>query len=236
MAESIPCGQQLSADHEWALREASAYFASSGSLQQTLRQLAQRLTELNISYAIIGGMAWFRYGYRRFTEHVDVLVTVEGLEDIHEHLVGKGYIQVFQGSRSIRDAETNVRIEFVVTGTYPRDGKKKPVEFPDPAAFGADFEGGTYIRLEKLVELKLASGISNAGRLRDLADVLEVIRGLKLPKDFASHLEPSVRDTYTRLWQDAAAKSGTVTGQEKFKRPCYQASLQTSPYDIPAPE
>jgi len=36
--------------------------------------------------AILGGMALFRHGFRRFTEGVDVLVSQPDLKRIHERL------------------------------------------------------------------------------------------------------------------------------------------------------
>jgi hypothetical protein len=59
--------------------------------------------------------------------------------------------------------------------------------------------------LEKLIELKLASGLSAPYRLRDLSDVQELIARLKLPLEFADQLDESVRDEYRRLWQNAQA-------------------------------
>jgi hypothetical protein len=53
------------------------------------------------------------------------------------------------------------------------------------------------------VELKLASGISAPHRLKDLADVLELIRALDLPADLASRLDPYVREKYLELWRAA---------------------------------
>jgi hypothetical protein len=55
------------------------------------------------------------------------------------------------------------------------------------------------LRLEKLIELKLASGTA-PGRRRDLADVLELIRLLRLPAEFAERVDPSVRPLYDELW------------------------------------
>jgi hypothetical protein len=49
--------------------------------------------------------------------------------------------------------------------------KEKPVAFPDPATDSTSSDGISYINLPKLIELKLASGMTNAGRLRDLSDV-----------------------------------------------------------------
>ena len=63
-------------------------------------------------------------------------------------------------------------------------------------------EGVWLITLEKLIELKLASGLSAPHRLKDLADVQELIARLKLPLDLAENLDTSVRDEYRRLWQN----------------------------------
>jgi hypothetical protein len=57
--------------------------------------------------------------------------------------------------------------------------------------------------LPKLIELKLASGISAPHRLKDLADVLELIRGLALPREMADSIDASVRDKYLEPWQAA---------------------------------
>jgi hypothetical protein len=57
--------------------------------------------------------------------------------------------------------------------------------------------------LPRLIELKLASGMTAPHRLKDLADVLEVIRTLKLVSEFADELDPYVRDKYRELWQAA---------------------------------
>ena len=48
--------------------------------------------------------------------------------------------------------------------------------------------------------MKLASGLSAAHRLKDLADVQEMIKSLDLPLELAVRLDPSVRAEYERLW------------------------------------
>lgn len=183
-----------------ALREGSLHFEERSAVHQTLRRIVDRLAELGIPYAIAGGMALFFHGFRRFTEDVDILVTREGLERLREGLTGLGYLPLFEGSRNLRDAESGVRIEFLVTGEYPGDGKPKPVSFPEPGEASVEREGVCWLSLPRLIELKLASGMTSPGRLRDLADVQEVIRTLRLPPDFAEQLEPYVRDKYCELW------------------------------------
>ena len=57
------------------------------------------------------------------------------------------------------------------------------------------------ISLPKLIELKLASGLTNPLRIRDLADVQDLIVTLDLPREIGDQLDPSVRDEYYRRWQ-----------------------------------
>ena len=110
----------------------------------------------------------------------------------HEKLEGLGYLPPFTNSKHLRDTEHGIKIEFLTTGDYPGDGKPKPVSFPDPRQVSSDVDGITYVNLPNLVELKLASGMTNAGRLKDLADVMELIKVRGLPIEFAEQLN-SVR-------------------------------------------
>jgi hypothetical protein len=96
-----------------------------------------------------------------------------------------------------------VTIDVATTGDFPGDGKPKPVSFPDPAEHQLHREDFCLITLEKLIELKLASGLSAPHRLRDLLDVQELIVRLGLPRDLAGRLDASVRPEYDRLWQAA---------------------------------
>jgi hypothetical protein len=62
--------------------------------------------------------------------------------------------------------------------------------------------GGKYrvVSLPRLVEMKLASGMTAPHRLQDLADVLRLIREASLTRDFAARLDPCVRDMFQELW------------------------------------
>src|SRR5438874_12025311 len=151
--------QLLDRDVWWAFKEGSMHFEKSSAVHETLRKITRRLDQLNIPYAVAGAMALFYNGYRRFTEDVDLLVTRQGLKEIHERLEGLGYVPPFQGSKQLRDTETGVRVEFLTTGGYPGDGKPKPVSFPDPDEVSVVIEGIQCLTLPKLIELKIASGI-----------------------------------------------------------------------------
>ena len=198
-ASVVPYEVRLSGNLEWALSEGSRHFSERNSVHETLRRLAARLTELQVPYAIAGGMALFAHGLRRFTEGVDLVVTRQGLDQIHAHLEGRGYVPLFSGSNSLRDAESGVRIEFLVAGQFPGDGKPKPVAFPDPAHVAIELGGVRYVDLTTLVELKLASGMTNVGRIKDLADVQEIVKTIPLLDGFADGLHPYVRDKFNEL-------------------------------------
>jgi hypothetical protein len=192
--------QRLDRDPGWALREGSMHFEKESAVQKTLRKITQRLDELSIPYAVAGGMAMFYHGYRRFTEDVDIVVTREGLNEIHRQLDGLGYVPPFAGSKQLRDAESGVRVEFLVTGGFPGDGKPKPVAFPDPRSSSVVIDGIHFLDLHKLIELKLASGMTNPGRLNDLGDVQQLIRALNLPHEVTSKLDPFVQAKFGELW------------------------------------
>ncbi len=190
------------------MSEGSRHFEDKSAVQDTLRRIAQRLDAIGVAYAISGGMALFQHGYRRFTEVVDVLVTREGLAKAHESLVGLGYLPTVTGGRNLRDTDSGVRIDFLIAGEFPGDGKPKPVAFPDPAAAGVEHDGIRYLGLATLIDMKLASGMTSAARLRDLSDVLELIKVLSLSEVFADRLSPYVRGKFLELCGAARGEAG----------------------------
>ncbi len=175
-----------------------------GIVFETMRRLAQRLEDEGIPYAVIGGMALAAHGYVRMTLDVDILLAPAGLASFREKLVDGGYIADFPGAeKSFRDAESNVKIEIITTGEYPGDGLPKPVSFPEPKGQTVEEDGVLVINLEKLIELKLASGLSATHRMRDLADVQDLIMALNLPLELKDSLDGSVRSEYQRIWEAA---------------------------------
>jgi hypothetical protein len=196
--------QRLDADLQYALREGSMHFEEKNSVHETLQRITRRLNDLGIPYAVVGGMAMFAHGFRRFTEDVDLLVTRADMDRIREKLEGLGYVQPAGTSTKLRDTQSGVRIEFLLTGAFPGDGKPKPVAFPDPTHVAVDFDGVKYVALPTLLELKLASGMTGGvGRLKDLGDVVSLIKTLGLSQTMAEHLNPFVRDKYLELWRGA---------------------------------
>lgn len=182
--------------------EGLAFFRGQGMVNETLKRLAEELDRLGIDYNVIGAVALNQHGYRRFTEDIDLLLSEEGLQRFQKELIGKGYRPAFNGAtKKFRATERNVPIEIITTGEYPGDGKPKSVQFHDPSAHYVVIEGIKTVSLEKLIELKLASGMTALDRLKDLADVQEMIRLRALKSDFAERLDPLVRDKFLELQQ-----------------------------------
>ena len=190
-----------------------------GKVHTTLKRLIRDLDSEAISYALIRGMALNLWGYTRETVDVDVLLTREGLERFRNRLVGRGYVLAFAGApKTFRNAETQVKVEVITAGEYPGDGKPKPVVFPDPATARYDRDGYWIVTLEKLIELKLASGLSAPHRMKDLVDVQELISVLQLPLELEERLDESVRAEYQRLWRLAHYEDDGPQEHQKDKQ------------------
>jgi len=199
MKAAMPTAEQRHVRELYA--EGLRYFMGQGSLNNALAQLCADLERHGIDYMVIGAVALMAHGYPRFTEDIDLVLTREGLEAFHRELIGLGYAPAFQGARKrLRAAGGGVPVEVIVAGEYPGDGKPKPVSFPDPASASVEIDGVRVVTLEKLIELKLASGMTAPDRLKDLADVQELIKTRGLPASFAEELNPYVREEYLRLW------------------------------------
>ena len=193
--------------------EARRYFMGKGILNKTLARLSNDLEAHDIDYAVIGAAALLAHGYPRLTEDIDLVMTAKGLQKFHDELVGHGYVPAFPGAKKrLRSTIDGVIIEVMTTGEYPGDGKPKPVSIPAPAEATTEIDGIRFVTLEKLIELKLASGISAPHRLKDLADVQELIKIRKLGADFALRLDPYVREKYLEL-EEAVRNSESI--QEK---------------------
>jgi hypothetical protein len=183
-----------------AYAEGLKFFRGKGMLNDALRRLTADLQRNEIDYAIIGAVALNQHGYRRFTEDIDLLLTKEGLEKFREKLVGLGYRPAFaEAKKKFRTTEENIPVDIITAGEFPGDGLPKPVQFPNPNEFSIEIDGIKTVSLEKLIELKLTSGISASDRLKDLADVQELIKIKNLDADFAEKLHEFVREKFLEL-------------------------------------
>lgn len=194
--------QLLDDDLRWALDEADRYFAGQSAVHLTLQALANCLSASGIDYAVIGALAMFFHGFRRFTNNVNLLVTPSGLEQLDQRLLGRGYHRPSDWRRGIRDDTTGVEVRISTAGTPLETGAYPSFVFPDPGSAVVDCGGVKVIDLPTLLELKIALG-SRPARLGHLADAQALIQELDLSCEYRSKLKPIFREEYAKLWQFA---------------------------------
>ncbi len=165
----------------------------------------QRLFEqAKIDHAICGGVAVCLHGYRRNTTDVDFIVRAHDTSAIKELLIAEG-LQWDEASTEFRTA-SGIAVQFLIAGE--RAGKGLEVLIPEPSGElnVEEREGLAVVRLSRLIEMKLASGLGNLRRThKDFADVVELIAIRKLEKSFARFLHPSLRETFRQLFENASA-------------------------------
>jgi hypothetical protein len=165
----------VSGSYRAALREGSAFFAREGRVWETLRRICRAFEQERIPYAISGGMATVLHGCNRYTDTIEVLTSANARD---------------QARQVAGDPQAGVNLKFI-TGAEPRDAS-------------VEIDGYDVIALPKLIELKLASGLTAEHRRhRDLGDVERLIATLKLPRELGDQLDASVRDEYFRMWNAA---------------------------------
>jgi hypothetical protein len=173
-------------------------------VHDTMRRLAQTFHSLEIPFAIAGAMAANAHGHRRTTADVDVLVRREDLVRFKDQCIGHGWLDLFEGSKGFRDTLNGVKVDVLIVGDYPGDGRPKPVSFPAPeSVWEVHDEQLPYINLATLLDLKIASGMTAAHRLQDLADAIQLIRVNALPQSYSGQLNPFVRTKFDELWHAA---------------------------------
>ncbi len=183
-----------------AYEEGLDFFEGKGMLNATLKKLVEDLEHHGIEYVVIGAVALNQHGYQRFTSDIDLLMTKEGLAKFHQELVGLGYVEKFKGAKkTFREVSRNVSIEVITMGEYPGDGEVKPISFPNPEEASVVINHVKTLTLEMLISLKLASGMTNVQRQKDLVDVQELIKLKALGMPYTDKLHSYVREKFLEL-------------------------------------
>lgn len=185
-------------------KRVDAFMMGRSPVHDTMRRLAKAFRDLEIPFAIAGAMAANAHGHRRTTVDVAVLVRREDLSRFKDHWIGRGWVDLFDGSKGFKDTLNGIKVDVLIVGDYPGDGKPKPVSFPIPeSVLEVRDESLPYLNLKSLLELKIASGMTAFHRLQDLADAIQLIRINALPRDYSGQLNPFVQDKFIELWQAA---------------------------------
>ncbi len=189
--------------HPSLLSQLRRDFVHSKNLETVLKSISKRLAAEGIPFAIVGGLAVRHHGYVRFTEDIDLLTTPEGLELIHERLVGRGFVPRARGLRKkLRETEHDVNIDVIVAGEHA-GAEESPVVYPVPKVGDfAKVEGTLVPKLPLLITFKLASGIWGH-RTRDFGDVVELIRINRLTRALARKLPAALRPKFLELLDEA---------------------------------
>jgi hypothetical protein len=137
--------------------------AVSPRVLNAAKEISKQLTTKGYPHALIGGLALRYHGYNRATSDVDFLVSSEAAG----RLVGEALGGEVQG-KTIRSSK-GVTIDLL----FPRPGEKF-LEKEIRAAYNA---GIPAISRQALVYMKLV-----AGRLKDQADVVELIKRGKIDR------------------------------------------------------
>lgn len=172
------------------------------SVDVALGELRKLLTDAGVAFRIVGGVAVVHHGYARTTEDLDVLVEANASPRLDAALSSHGFERA--SAARLRHVATGVRVDVLVEGApLARDPSRA---YPAPAALGSSPRDPQIVSLRGLIELKL-----RAGRHRDLADVVELLKRLDEPRytEVEATLDPALRPELARLRRDALEELGS---------------------------
>lgn len=134
------------------------------------------LAALNCPALLAGGWAVWRHGYLgRVTQDLDVVLPADRLEDFLRTAAVAGFeaLTVQPGNRpKMLHRDTGTQVDLLPEGGRPGTfTNPAPTTIPHPQHMGAEVGKLRYLGLPYLIELKLA-----AGRARDEADIIELVR------------------------------------------------------------
>lgn len=174
----------------------------TSGLEQTVRSAISILADHDIPHLIAGGLAVQEHGYFRVTLDADIIVpdVLEAVEWLTADVAGP-FRAVPGIPDTVCDRRNGVQINFLPAGYVLRARCKVP--FPEPTEVT---ETPRFVTLQKLISLKLDSWFTNPNwRIKDKADVVELIKALKLPRDLA--VDEAVRHLYVETWDALKAES-----------------------------
>lgn len=147
-----------------------------GRYGRVVKALTQVLAACDCEAVVGGGWAVWRHGYiGRVTQDIDIVLPADRIDEF-KHTASAGGFDVLKEPPGrwpkLLHRETGIEVDILPEGGRPgTEANLAPTTIPHPNQMGAVRGDLKYASLPSLVELKLA-----AGRLRDEADVVELIR------------------------------------------------------------
>jgi hypothetical protein len=174
----------------------------TSGLEKTLRTAVEILAEQGVPHLVVGGLAVQEHGYFRVTIDCDLVVpdVHDAVEALTANLSGP-FTRVPSCEATVKDTRNGVLVNLLPAGCVLKRGCKVP--FPQPQGIA---EQPCFVSLEKLISLKLDSWANTPNRrLKDKADVIELIKALQLPRELG--VDEAVRAIYRETWDALAAES-----------------------------
>jgi hypothetical protein len=174
----------------------------TSGLVNSARDAVAVLADHDIPHLVIGGLAVQEHGYPRVTIDVDIVVPdVPTAIRFLTASLGGPFRRMPAIEDRVEDRSNGVIVDLLPAGRVMKAGCKIPL--PDPQVIAEELQ---IIGLEDLISLKLDSwNGSPSKRIKDKADVTELILRRKLPRDLA--VAPAVRQLYTETWDAIQAES-----------------------------
>lgn len=172
----------------------------TSGLEATLRSAVEVLAQHEVPHLVVGGLAVQEHGYFRVTTDCDLVVpdVMDAVEWLTADLSGP-FVKQRGCDDTVRDKRNGVLINLLPAGRVLKAGCKVP--FPLPREV---WDEPRFVGLEKLISLKLDSWSGSPHRrLKDKADVIELIQALRLPRGLA--VDEPVRGLYVETWDALAA-------------------------------
>ena len=174
----------------------------TSGLERTLRDAVLYLARHEYPHLVAGGLAVQEHGYFRVTLDVDIIVSdpLDCVELLTADLSGP-FERIPGCDGSVKDKRNGVVINFLPAERVYKSSCQVP--FPSPEEVSDEPQ---FVSLKQLIALKLDSWVHSPNRrLKDKADVIELIKTLNLPRDFA--ISAPVQGLYTETWDALAAES-----------------------------
>ena len=167
-----------------------------GKYGRVVRAIDHVLELISCEAVVGGGWAVWRHGFiNRVTQDIDIILPADRIEEFLK-VASVGGFQILPVTSGrwpkVHHKETDIQVDILSEGERPGlPPDFAPTTIPHPVQLGAAGCKLRYLQLAGLIELKIA-----AGRLKDKADVVELIRANPAQIDVIRQRLSEIHDRY----------------------------------------